>query len=517
MQSPEPENNHELNNNWDEASLAQLLGFNDGNNPTDKTEASNPIATDELFDDPELGKTQPTFYGNPLAKFGAVGLVMLVVFGAGATVLNSIMSGKPKIAPTIAYQETDKPQVEIADNANPQETETGKLKAELALGSQAEKIKSLERSQSPKTSIIQRNNHELNKQNPPRIADTEVHQAQVSYVRRPLPQISRYDSPPVASVPRFQPVVNRLNTPTPPQQKSSDAMEEWAKISRLGSYGSAEIASVSKTNSEPNGNTVNTTASTIIPHATLVSTVSEASIKLEPLYTEEAAIINGEPIQQLQVGASASGKLITPLIWSKGLINNSSKKLPTTTAGEKFVIQLIEPLTTKNGLIFIPKGSQIIAQVTDIQKSGLVQIEASQIVINGQEYLLPPGAISIRGNSNQPLIASKWGDKGGEIASRDAEAFVVGSLAKVGKVLNQPKSQQISTSIGLGSTNTFSSISGGSDNILGAVLEGGFEPLTQQILQRNQQALSEIQQREEVWYIRAGTNIQVFVNQSFQL
>ena len=217
MQDNNVTENQESGTNWDEASLAQLLGFNDGNElknpaePVEQTaslseviETQNPIATDELFDDPELGKTQPTFYGNPLAKFGAVGLVMLVVFGAGATVLNSIMSGKPKIAPTIAYQETDKPQVEIADNTNPQETETGKLKAELALGSQVEKIKSLERSQSPKTSIIQRNNHELNKQNPPRIADTEVHPAQVYYVRRPLPQISRYDSPPVASVPRFQ-------------------------------------------------------------------------------------------------------------------------------------------------------------------------------------------------------------------------------------------------------------------------------------------------------------------------
>jgi hypothetical protein len=47
-------------------------------------------------------------------------------------------------------------------------------------------------------------------------------------------------------------------------------------------------------------------------------------------------------------------------------------------------------------------------------------------------------------------------------------------------------------------------------------LEGGFEPLTQQILQRNQQALSEIQQREEVWYVKAGTEVQVFVNQTFQ-
>jgi hypothetical protein len=50
---------------------------------------------------------------------------------------------------------------------------------------------------------------------------------------------------------------------------------------------------------------------------------------------------------------------------------------------------------------------------------------------------------------------------------------------------------------------------------LGAVLEGGFEPLTEQILERNKRALSEIQQREEVWYVRAATDVQVFVNQSF--
>jgi len=128
----------------------------------------------------------------------------------------------------------------------------------------------------------------------------------------------------------------------------------------------------------------------------------------------------------------------------------------------------------------------------------------------------PAGAISIRGSSGQPLMASKWGDKGAEIASRDAGTFVVGSLAKVGKVLNQPKEEQYSASNGFGGTTTFSSTRRGGPNILGAVLEGGFEPLTEQILERNRRALSEIQQREEVWYVRPGTDVQVFINQSFQ-
>jgi Bacterial conjugation TrbI-like protein len=539
MQENNVTQSYESDTNWDEASLAQLLGFYDKSelkNPIYSIEETsigsvvaksvieeythNAIATHELFDDPQTGKTQPTFYGNPFAKFGAVGLVMLVVFGAGATVLNSIMFGKPRVASTIANQEADKPKVEIADNANPQETETGKLKAELALGSQAEKMQSLEHSQSPKTTIQRKVSHRNDSNNRinRRISDAEVRPAQVSSVRNPIQESSRYNLPRVTSVPRFQATIKAA----PPNTKESvDPIEEWEKISRLGSYGNTQIASI--TNEPANGKTLDTIAneqpnsSINIPSATLVSTVSPQSIEPEPLYTEEAAVINGKPIQQLQVGASASGKLVTPLIWAKRQSNNTSNKSQTTTSVEKFVIQLIEPLTKENGLIALPKGSQIVAQVTDIQKSGLVQLEATQVLIDGKEYLIPPRAISIRGNSGQPLIASKWSDKGGEIASRDAETFVVGSLAKVGKVLNQPKSQQISTSSGLGGTNTFSSISGSSKNILGAVLEGGFEPLTQQILQRNQQALLEIQQREEVWYIRAGTDIQVFVNQSFQL
>ena len=540
--------NEELDSNWNQASFAKLLGFCDENQPEfseqeennkDEThnQTSNPIATQELFDDPQVGRTQPNFYSNPFAKFGAVGLVMLVVFGAAATVLNTIMSGKPKIAPTTEYSKQSKPKVEIADN--PQETETGRLKAELALSTQAEKIKSVERAKSPKTIVnkplpskklsqpsVTRSASTETFNEPIRrsIASRQVPRTQVPYIPRPIPQPVRYSPPiPPVSIPlvrQFQPVANKVSKPiNSPIEEKADPMEEWLKISRLGSYGSSIIAT-NTDDEQDNGNTVENAIpeqqQPAIQKATLVSAVQTSqtanSDQLEPLYSEEAAIIGYQNDSQLTVGASVSGKLITPLTWSRYQNNESKNK----SEGEKFIIKLEEPLNTQSGFVVLPKGSRIVATLDNVSEAGFVSLQATQVVTNGKEYNLPPNAIAIRGNSGQPLIASRLNSNKGEVARRDAETFAVGSLAKIGKVLNQPKEEQISTSSGFGSTNSFSSVRRGRENILGAVLEGGFEPLTQQILKRNQQALQEIQQQEDVWYVKAGTNVQVFVNQSFQ-
>jgi hypothetical protein len=163
----------------------------------------------------------------------------------------------------------------------------------------------------------------------------------------------------------------------------------------------------------------------------------------------------------------------------------------------------------------LPAGTQIVAQVVGVNESGLAELEATQVVVDGKEYMLPPGAISIRGLDGQPLIASKWGDKGKAIASADMTAFLFGSLSKVGQVLNQPDVEQSinSTEFGLSQSTTSRSRR---PNILGAVLEGGFGPLTEQILQRNERSLTETLSRPNVWYVRAGTSVQVFVNQSFE-
>jgi hypothetical protein len=131
---------------------------------------------------------------------------MLVVFGAAATVLNSIMSGKPRIAPTIANQEVDKPKLEIADNY--QATETGKLKAELALSTQADKIKSVERSQSPKSQIVRRSVQSRNERIKPvssQIIPREVPRNQVAYIPRSILQRVSYNPRNIPYIPRIQP------------------------------------------------------------------------------------------------------------------------------------------------------------------------------------------------------------------------------------------------------------------------------------------------------------------------
>ncbi|BAZ40222.1 hypothetical protein NIES4101_61830 [Calothrix sp. NIES-4101] len=557
MPEQEVENN-QLNQSWDEAGFARLLGLNNENltdnyeNLTEKktdfiqseqlsedevnNQNNNPLAINELFDDPHLGKTQPTFYGNAFAKFGAVGLVMLVVFGAAATVLNSIMSGKPKLAPTIANHEKSKPKVEIAENS--QETETGKLKAELALSTQAEKIKSVEHSQNRKPAITRPLTLAKKKNVPPAVTPREIPRQQVAYIPPLIPQrVSyqpqrvNYQSPRTNYQSRIQPVANRINSPSVtksfPKQEEMNPMEQWKEISSLGSYGSVEMVTTSKTNPQlentsdpdPNEQQIHN-----IPHAILVSATSNQNqivptvdnSNLELLHDEEALIIGYEKTPQLRIGTSTNGKLITPIILSNNVTNNSNKQTSDQQQIDKFIIQISESLKAENDSIILPKNSQIIVQVKDIQKSGFIELEATGAVIDGNEYVIPKGAIAIRGKSGQPLIASSWGNKGGEIAARDAETFAVGSLAKIGKVLNQPKEEQISTNSGFGGTSSFSSIRRNRSNILGAVLEGGFEPLTQQILQRNQQALQEIQRREDVWYVKAGTEVQVFVNQTFQ-
>ncbi|MEO1184697.1 MAG: hypothetical protein AAFX46_08310 [Cyanobacteria bacterium J06636_27] len=302
---------NENDSDWNEVSFGKLLGFQDENQPpkeeettsiqdsnseevNNQAEATNPIATHELFDSPHEGKTQPNFYSNPFAKFGAVGLVMLVVFGSAATVLNSIMSGSLKTAPPTQYLSQSKPKVEIADN--PQERETGKLKAELALSTQAEKIKSQERAKKPKTTAskpkVKPTSEPFTTSNiqptPTRKSSTPVtnqiasrppRPTRVPYIPRPkpLPLPVRY-SPPrrVPSIPKFQPSANRISKPTLPKlEEKTDPMEEWTKISRLGSYGSSVITANSEeqTSESTIDNTVLELPKQIMPSATLVKAV----------------------------------------------------------------------------------------------------------------------------------------------------------------------------------------------------------------------------------------------------
>lgn len=242
------------------------------------------------------------------------------------------------------------------------------------------------------------------------------------------------------------------------------------------------------------------------PQATLVATaVSEPTpvAKINP--AEEQTFLASTSSRRLMVGAQAAGKLLSPAMWfEKG------------GEAEQFVVQLTQPLTDTNGSITLPSGTEIVATVSRVSEAGMATVSVSRLVIDGQEYLLPEGAMSFRGDNGQPLMASKSKDKSVEIASRDATTFVLGSLSKVGEVINRPDVETSTSSSGIGVSQTTISRSG-NRNILGAVLEGGFEPLTQEMLRRNQQATEATMSHPDTWYIAAGQNVQLFVNRSFEL
>ncbi|MEB3218933.1 MAG: conjugal transfer protein TrbI, partial [Nostocales cyanobacterium 94392] len=271
------DNDQELLNNetnWNEESLAKLLGYNDNQTEVSETETiienekenniesnesdikdkndNNVIDTHELFDDPHDGKTQPNFATNPFAKFGAVGLILMVLFGVSATFLNTIISVKPKAAPTITTQNFDKPKVILREETKPNEVENGKLKAELALSTQAEKIKSQEKSKNTKTPIPQSNsqtkpefnNQKVNTAQPERptiISRPPVYTSMPRPIRQnsyPIPR--SYYPPPRASLPEpIQtatkpnplPVAQSVRKVSPPIREKApdliDPTEQW--------------------------------------------------------------------------------------------------------------------------------------------------------------------------------------------------------------------------------------------------------------------------------------------------
>ncbi|HEY9852445.1 MAG TPA: hypothetical protein V6D28_23435, partial [Leptolyngbyaceae cyanobacterium] len=313
-------------------------------------------------------------------------------------------------------------------------------------------------------------------------------------------------------------------------------------ITRQGDEGTWEGGEGFSENISASGQTVSSAPFASVPKATPVirtpstqqpsdddTTAEEASILAgvpsDNASNEEANILTGTPfadVRNLQVGQQIDAVLATPVIWSGGTIADSRNGISVTASGkttqereEQFVVRLEQPLVDGSGQVLLPGGSMAVFGVNSVHPSGLVNCDARALIVNGQEYLLPPGVISIRGEDGKPLTASKWDDKGPEIASMDASTVVLGSLANVGRVLNQPRSEEYDDfDSGFGSRRR-TRIDRRRPNLLGAVLEGGMTPLLQQIQRRNERAIASIQARPNLWYVSANKKVTVFVNRSF--
>jgi hypothetical protein len=366
--------------------------------------------------------------------------------------------------------------------------------------------------------------------------------------------------------------VSRSTSAAPSRAAEVDPMERWQELARLGSYGSIQPESSPQTDKFSNSEQVNRrvlqamqnapydVASTAVPTARIAPTsavqdfqpefssrfsptttltesvVPSESENFEPddrssaelpqdesaepapsepdhssepiaqmpppiLEEEEARILESDDRQHsLTVGTRAEGELITPVV----ITGNNA---------DRFTIKLTEPLMDNQGQVAFPEGTELVVQVDSVAETGQVHLSAiaATWLIDGQqgELLLPPSAIQIRGKGGEPLVAEHFEDRGDEIAGMDAGQFLLGAAGRAAQLYTRSGSQ-----IQTRGSSTLITEENPDPNILAGLVEGGTDAVLESIQERNQRAIEQMEELPDIRFIDAGTEVEIFVNQS---
>lgn len=217
---------------------------------------------------------------------------------------------------------------------------------------------------------------------------------------------------------------------------------------------------------------------------------------------------NTEQTKTVAIGTSTLAKVTTPMIWDQS---------GSMTDNGRFTVTLSKDMLATDGSIALPRGTVLVVQTQSVNPGNkLVDTSVVAVVYqdnsgNIQQEQVPPGNILIRGANTHPLIAKNLVDNGGEIVRQDLLIGIVGSLGKIGEIINRPKQQTT-----IHQNGTFGSIVSNSTNsktnVLAAALEGFFKPMAGRITTRADRTIKELEQQPNVAVIPEGTQVSIFVN-----
>jgi hypothetical protein len=466
---------------------------------TGTTELNKPLITASEFS-VESHKSNRPVWMKPLPKFAMVMILLLpVVALAGTFLTGGSHSEQAQTALGHSTQQTPQSAQQPKDSAENLQQEVARLKAKSALDGQAKIEKQLTKqpNSKPVKAVGNTSSKSVRVASPAKSTSTVAIQSQppkiaTASVSRPE-TIPIRESRPVNRSTTSYPASTRSNLPSRPTIKTIpeliiDPQERWQQLVKLGSYGSV------RPESEPVTESI---ASEAPMNQAKLTTWEKPDTSIEPLPPES------QPAS-LIAGSNAAAIFETPLV------------LDDSQSNERFTIVLSEPIADAAGNTALPVSTKLIVQVDGISQTGRVQLSALSATWeqNGQmkEMSLPTGAVQIRGERGQPLIAQQFEDKGKELAASDTGQFVLSAVRGASSQLIQPN-----TRVQTGNGSTIITQENQRPNILAGALQGGADNLLNTISERNKRAAVEIQQRLPIRYIAAGTTVQVFVNQSIQL
>ncbi|MEH2453972.1 hypothetical protein [Nostoc sp.] len=493
-----------------ESRMSRLVGFEEESS-TDAQESEDSATPQESLSLPQEAQTKQPLSSNPFAKLGLVGAATLVIVLVGGVFLSQLMSSNPKPKNIVPPQVREQPTDESTSQQLAGEVDT--LKTKLALTEQAEMVKAaqqqLRTAKSTPTVVLKEPSVS------PRGRERVILTPAPTYVPRTVtierivkvPASQPVPSPQIPVVqPNTQPVVN-ITPPSPPSP-----LQEWARLAKLGSYGQVSVTD------QPNN----------IAAAPEPANNTQPQQQTPQQETPAPAVSQAQPLGQksLAVGTSAKAVLATAIFGETTTKSGGGDE--TGEAKNVFVIKSLDPLKSKDGTTVIPANTEFLAEISSINEQGLMQMNVTKLISqnngNSTEQSLPSNAITLRGAQGKPLVANKFPSQGSSIASMDAGLFVLGGLAKAAELVNLPDThlQAISGVAADGSgttTNTttnsgyITTITEPRRNLAAGVVEGGLNSVVPQIAQRNQQAIAQMSQQTNVWFMKAGTTVELYVNQ----
>ncbi|OKH49748.1 hypothetical protein NIES2101_20145 [Calothrix sp. HK-06] len=479
---------------FEEVGLTNNLNNNYTNPETNPEQSALAITNDEaseLQSQPQLSRTKQPLSANPFAKASLVGATTLITVLVGGVFLSNMMNGTSPQQQTTYVPE--KPQIPISEPTQPKpETEIEILKTKLALAEQANAVKAAQlqlRTVQP----------QLN-QKPTPTVQTETKPKEITRVvvqRIPTPAPTVYIPRTITVeriVPRTVTVERIVQVPQPAiKQPTKQPTPVVAARPTLPQLAPAKVEPPLAANLLP----------TIPQSVTPIQNTQNIPV---------ANPINQSSGKSVAAGTSTKAVLSTALF---GEINRTGSNNDNTN-DNTFIVTLKQPLKTPDDQIALPTGTELLTQINRISESGMVDLKVVSVMVQKDgkptEITLPSGAIKIRALKGTPLIANKYHDRGGAVAGMDAGLFALGGIGKAAEILNRPQTQYITTASGNIVTD-----SNPRGNVFTGVLEGGMGSLVPQITVRNQQAISEMMGRGNIWFLRAGTDVEVYVNQIVQL
>lgn len=222
------------------------------------------------------------------------------------------------------------------------------------------------------------------------------------------------------------------------------------------------------------------------------------------------------PVQP-ELGTQVQARIITPMAWD---LASGANQSPDLGAG-RFVIELQQDLTDSAGRVGLPQGTTLVVQASTVSPDNhLVQASAIAVVYpsGGRmiQQAIPQGALLVQGQDAQPLVAQRLNDLGPTLAAEDLLVGTLSALGQAGAILNQPSEEFRSAATGDSTSSTVIRTTR-DPSLLGGVLEGFGQTISDRIQQRSEQNTQANIEANTVAVLPEGMAVTVVVNSILEI